>query len=114
MEIDHLLQIKNGGVATYTLDEVKEKLNWWIDTPQGAVWGDPLRGNKLIMFKHDPVTESSEIAIEAHIMQKLSADIPSIQIRCVKVKFINSNEAQILLETERGLIKASFNRSKLL
>lgn len=114
MEIDHLLDIKDGQLATYDIDEVREKINWWIDTPQGSVWGDPQKGNKLVMFKHDPISTATEIAIEAHILEKLPADIPLVQIKGIRVTEEKSQEATIYIDTPQGLVKTSFNRSKTL
>ena len=112
MEINHLLEIQDNQIITYDLDEIAEKVRWWLDTPQGEVWGDPSRGNKLIMFKHDPISVSTEIAIEAHILDKLPEDIPAIQIRGIRVEGLNAHEAILYVDTPQGLVKTTFNRSK--
>lgn len=112
MEIEHRLEISDGQLVTYTLREIEAKINWWLVTPQGERWGDPSWGHKFIMFKHDPPSISTEIAMESHIYEKLPKDIPSVRIHGIKVESLNAHETMLYLDTPFGLVKKIFERGQ--
>lgn len=113
MEIDHRLKIADGQLVTYELRQIEEKVKWWLITPQGERWGFPSWGHKLIMFKHDPPSTSTEIAMESHIFEKLPRDIPSVRIHGIKVESINAHETLLYLDTPFGLVKTLFERGQV-
>jgi phage baseplate assembly protein W len=111
MEIEHLLKTSGGELITLDRGQSLEKINWWLDTPKGQVWGDPNWGNELQQYAHDPVTVSMEVSMEAHILNKMSEDLPFLQIHGIRIKAIGG-EATLSILTEEGLISTTFDRSK--
>jgi hypothetical protein len=111
VEINHVLDVFEGQLVTYDADESLAKVNWWLDTPEGQLWGDPAWGNKLIQFNHDPISVSLDVVIEAHIYSKMSVDLPSVSIKGIRVVTKEMNQAQLILETPYGLIETTFDRS---
>ncbi len=111
MEIDHLMRVDTGLLVTHDEDEAKEKVNWWLDTPEGERWGDPAWGHRLVQFKHDAPGVSMEVAIEAHVFNKMQTDIPAIKISGIRAESINESEVGLIIETNMGLIQTSFNRA---
>lgn len=113
MEIDHLLAMEDGQLKIYNKDEVVAKINWWLDTPQGQRWGDPHWGHRLQQFKHDPISVSIEIAMEAHIYSKMREDLPLVQIRGIGVRCLSAGEVELTINTQSGLINTTFDRAAL-
>jgi len=113
MEFDHLLAMEDGQLKTYDEDEATEKINWWLATPQGEKWGDPHWGHRLQQFKHDPVSESLEVGIEAHIHTKMRKDLRMVQIRGIGVKCLSADEVELVIITQSGLVRTTFDRTAL-
>ncbi|QUM78801.1 hypothetical protein HWV00_21245 (plasmid) [Moritella sp. 24] len=111
MEIDHLLKLDAGSLVTHDLEQAKEKVNWWLVTPQGERWGDPAWGHRLVMFKHDAPGVSMEVGIEAHIFNKMQQDMPLLQIQGIRAATLNESEVSLIIETNIGLIDTSFDRA---
>ncbi len=93
-EIDGMLRVDAGGVI---LSEGEAEVSYtrleeWLRTPMGSVYGLPSWGNPLKNYKHEPIGSTTsflvEVAIENALIQKLRVDLPGIkimQIRCEAV-----------------------------
>lgn len=110
MELDHLFAVDGGQIKEHTeASALLELVRFWLNTPKGERWAKPSWGHELIKYKHDPEAVSTEIAIEAMIFHKLPSDLPSIEVRGVRVTFIAKNEAIISVQSQYGLIQEPFN-----
>lgn len=113
-EINVNLDIVNGALnVSEGSQAVLESIRWWLSAPMGSVWGNPAFGNKLIMFKHDPIGSQLEIAIEAHIFNKMTKDLPLIKIEAIRVEALNKGEFLLTIEANGELVKTSFNRTAM-
>lgn len=100
-EIDALMRVDAGGVV------VKEgaantnfmRLEEWLRTPMGSVYGLPSWGNPMQRYKHEPIgSENShlvEVAIENDLVTKLRQDLPSIQLQQVRCEAISEDMLNI-------------------
>ena len=86
-EIDYLLKVTIDGVTTYAEDQaVAVRVEEWLDTPQGEIWGAPQWGNRLKQYKHLPICDDTAAAIENSILMKLPVDVPSAVITHISAK----------------------------
>lgn len=81
-EIDCLMRVDQGGVVLKEGDSQAwlARLEEWLRTPQGSVYGLPGWGNTMQDYKHEPVGSETghltEVAIEAALLRKLRIDLP--------------------------------------
>lgn len=112
-EVRASLDIVNGALAVSEgQSAVLESIYWWLQTPIGSVWGNPAFGNKLAMFKHDPIGNQLEVAIEAHIFDKMSKDLPLVKIEAIRVIALKTNEYLLKIMANGELVQTSFDRTK--
>jgi len=106
MEIDHLLSTTDTGqLQVYDKDSLKQKVSFWLDTPKGQCWGNAKWGHRLLQFKHEPQSNSiTEVAIENSILFDLPDDIPAIDIKGIRVSFIEQDKINIAIDTNIGEI----------
>lgn len=81
-EIDALLEIGPNGIIVHDGDEAAlvERLDEWLCTPRGAIYGYPDWGNRLSRFKHEPPDTPTAVQIENDIINSLRVDIPALTI----------------------------------
>ena len=104
-EIDARMRVdENGIIIAAGEDEVwMARLDEWLRTPEGSVYGLPRWGNPMAEFKHEPIGSLAsgviEVAIEARLRNKLNEDLPGLGIEYIQC-------------TSQGvdLLKISFNR----
>ncbi|WP_219563903.1 hypothetical protein [Salmonella enterica] len=86
-EIDARLQTNESGViiAEGSTAAWMARLDEWLRTPEGSVYGLPSWGNPMEEFKHEPFgSETShivEVAIEGRMMKKLRQDLPGLDVQ---------------------------------
>lgn len=78
-EIDALLDICTLGIVTHEGDDAAlvERLDEWLFTPRGTIYGYPNWGNRLSRFKHQPSDTATAVQIENDIITALRIDIPA-------------------------------------
>ncbi|EKN4689560.1 hypothetical protein ABF236_003563 [Yersinia ruckeri] len=86
-EIDCLLRIDADGLSLClgTNKALPARLEEWLRTPIGSIYGLPEWGNPLAEFKHEPTNQFVAVFIENRLVSKLRTDLPEIQlsgIRC--------------------------------
>ncbi|MDE1486454.1 hypothetical protein KKI95_14400 [Xenorhabdus bovienii] len=86
-EIDCLLRIDAGGLTLKSgeSEALPARLEEWLRTPIGSIYGLPEWGNPLVEFKHEPTNQLVSVFIENRLISKLRTDIPEINlsgIRC--------------------------------
>jgi hypothetical protein len=110
MEINHSLLIEGGELLTHDADAVLEKINFWLDTPAGEVWGRPEWGNRHNQFKHEPTstdTSSLEIAIENVTIRDLERDLPGVLVLGIRVSMLSIDNVQMTINTNFGQLSRS-------
>lgn len=97
-EIDYLMRLDQGGVIEFGgNDGAIAQIREWLDTPQGQVWGKPQWGNLLSQFKHEPMDEITEVAMENTIMLTIKSDLPRIDIGGIRVKCLDIDAYKITI-----------------
>ncbi|KYP93964.1 hypothetical protein WB60_02130 [bacteria symbiont BFo2 of Frankliniella occidentalis] len=82
------------------------RLEEWLHTPIGSIYGAPAWGSPLDEFKHEPIgsTESHvfEVAIENRISKKLNEDMPGFALQAIRCEAIDINSVKISFVAEAG------------
>ncbi|MBS6033918.1 MAG: hypothetical protein KIB40_12365 [Pantoea sp.] len=116
-EIDCLMRVDQGGVVVKTgeSDAWLARLEEWLRTPQGSVYGLPGWGNTMQDFKHEPVGSETghltEVAIEAALIKKLRIDLPGLGLRAISCAPQNVDTWQITFITSYGPLAVSMNKN---
>lgn len=81
-EIDALLDVGPQGVIVHLGEEAAlvERLDEWLCTPRGTIYGYPEWGHSLSRFKHEPTDTATAVQIENNIITALRDDIPALPI----------------------------------
>lgn len=117
-EIDALLRVDAGGVTVKegAADTTFMRLEEWLRTPLGSVYGLPSWGNPMQRYKHEPIgTESShmvEVAIENDLVMKLRQDLPSIQLQQVRCEAISEDTLNIRFVMPAGEVNFPMQMNK--
>lgn len=91
-EIDSMLAVDENGIVISEgeTDVWIARLDEWLKTSVGTVYGLPGWGNSIADFLHEPIGSDRcpqvEVAVEASLMKKLRADLPGIALRGVGCK----------------------------
>lgn len=103
-EIDSRLRVDAGGVVLY-LDEqaLPARLNEWLRTPEGSVWGWPSWGNPLRRFQHEPMNDYTAVNIENFLINKLKTDITELQLAGVRCNPVSGDLYQVIFFTPSGI-----------
>ena len=103
MEISHLLEIENGELVTFDDQTAEgEQVRFWLNTPQGSVWGKPWWGHPHDKFKHEPLDENLQVLISMKTISAIRRDLPHIAIRDIQVTKLDVEKALIALVTKKG------------
>ena len=86
-EIDCLLRTDADGLSLLlgANKALPARLEEWLRTPVGSIYGLPEWGNELADFKHEPPSQNVAVFIENRLVSKLRTDLPEVQlsgIRC--------------------------------
>lgn len=92
-EIDSLLRVTGEGVSVKLGDnEAQEaKIEEWLHTPQGSIYGLPGWGNPLQKYKHEPMNTFTEVAIENDMVTSLKRDIPDVELTGIRIEAIEKD-----------------------
>ncbi|EPH3081395.1 hypothetical protein ACR2SE_28835 (plasmid) [Citrobacter freundii] len=107
-EIDGLLRVDAGGVIVMEgADKADQaRLDEWLRTPIGSIYGLPSWGNPLVNFKHEPLgSEKSvfvEVAIENALIKKLRIDLPSLRVFQVRCAALSVDMLEIIFAMPSG------------
>ncbi|WP_413113445.1 hypothetical protein [Thaumasiovibrio sp. DFM-14] len=103
-EIDFLIRLNEQGVVIH--DEVASPaalIEEWLSTPVGAIYGRPEWGNRLALYRHNPVNPLTAMTIENSIMLKLPEDLPQLSIAAIKVTPIAHDVYKIAVGANGGV-----------
>lgn len=80
-EIDFLMRVTAGGLSTSSGNDAKlARLDEWLNTPRGSIYGRPNWGNIFTKYKHQPTDESTAVIIENESLPILRVDLPDVRI----------------------------------
>lgn len=110
MEINHLLALDGGELQIHDADAVLEKVNFWLDTPAGQVWGRPEWGNRYAQFKHEPLgkdASSLEVAMENITIGDIERDLPGVRVIGISISRLEIDNILMTLKTNYGTLTRS-------
>lgn len=111
-EIDYLLRIDESGVQLLEgAQAVVNNITEWLDTARGSIYGRPDWGNELAMFRHEPPSETTAIAIENSVIIGLARDIPSLLIAAIRCEPHETelDMYRITVSTSEGIVETTLN-----
>lgn len=87
-EIDCLLRVNQEGVSVKLGDNesMQARIEEWLHTPQGSIYGWPEWGNPLQKYKHEPMNTLTEVAIENDMLTAMIRDIPDLALSGIRVE----------------------------
>lgn len=87
-ELDHLLQTGDAGIVHHEDNAaLNDRLQEWLETPEGTVVDLPGWGNRLAYMKHEPPGNHLNIMAEMDIIEKLPRDINNLSVSGILVEF---------------------------
>lgn len=116
-EIDALMRVDAGGVivAEGTGKANQARLEEWLRTPQGSVYGLPSWGNTLADFKHEPTGDDKSVVvavgIENALLTKLRVDLPMLRISQVRCEVISEDMFSITFVMPDGELTLAFKKN---
>ncbi|EJG6390353.1 hypothetical protein NAF50_004870 [Escherichia coli] len=116
-EIDARLQTNESGViiAEGSTATWMARLDEWLRTPEGGVYGLPSWGNPMEEFKHEPFgSETShivEVAIEGRMMTKLRQDLPGLDVQGIRCTSISEDSLLISFYAKGGSMDIVMQKS---
>ncbi|CAH3932902.1 TPA: hypothetical protein ACGFAK_004616 [Serratia marcescens] len=88
-EIDSLLRVTGEGVTIKLgdVEAMEARIEDWLHTPEGSVYGLPEYGNPLARFKHEPLDSvHTLVAIENEIIIKMMSDIADLKLEGIRIE----------------------------
>ncbi|WP_312329835.1 hypothetical protein [Atlantibacter hermannii] len=116
-EIDALMRVDAGGITVKegAAETSMMRLEEWLRTPLGSVYGLPSWGNPMQRYKHEPIGDESshlvEVAIENDLVTKIRQDLPSIQIQQVRCEAISEDTLNIRFVMPNGELNINMKNS---
>ncbi|MEG5932546.1 hypothetical protein UXN85_20990 [Enterobacter hormaechei] len=110
-ELDSRLRVDANGIVLY-LDgaALPARLEEWLRTPEGAVWGLPEWGNPMRRFQHEPMNEVTAVAVEAFMIDKLQRDISELTLAGLRCNAISDDMYQVLFYYPTGMYEVFLQR----
>lgn len=92
-EIDSMLSVTGEGVTVRLGDAEAEKAQAeeWLRTPEGSIYGWPSWGNPLQKYKHEPMNNFTEVAIENDMVTAFKRDLPHITLNGIRIEQIEKD-----------------------
>jgi hypothetical protein len=104
MEIEHLLTLEDGQLKIRDEDAMLAKVEFWLDTPRSEYWGKPFWGHRLHQFRHEPISVTSEVAMENMVIMDLEQDIPEVIVTGIALKILEKDQFMITVNTNYGAV----------
>lgn len=116
-EIDCLMRVDQSGIQVKEGDANSwlARLEEWLRTPQGSIYGLPGWGNNMQDYKHEPIgsatSHMTEVAIENGLITKLRQDLPGIGLEAIRCEPIGIDMWQITFVTSNGTLSVPMQKS---
>lgn len=80
------------------------RIQEWLATPEGSIAHHPSWGHNLNRFKHDPLSEGGDLAvqIEMALSRKMPQDIEDLRLVAVKVEVLDIDLCRITIIHQYG------------
>jgi len=102
-EFDHLLAGDPTGLATHADgNALEDRIQEWLETPEGTVADMPWWGNRLGAIKHEPQGASLQVMAEMSIVEKLPVDVRNVQVKGVLVENIEIDLVRVVVQYQLG------------
>ncbi|MEG1350853.1 MAG: hypothetical protein RSD49_22760, partial [Hafnia sp.] len=93
------------------------RLDEWLRTPIGSIYGLPSWGNPLANFKHEPMGSGKsvfvEVAIENALIKKLRIDLPSLRVVQVRCESVSEDMLKIIFAMSSGTFSTTISMKKV-
>ncbi|HFU2857328.1 TPA: hypothetical protein ACGQ50_000868 [Enterobacter cloacae] len=110
-ELDSRLRVDANGIILYLEENaMPARLEEWLRTPEGAVWGLPSWGNPMRQFQHEPTNDYTAVAVENYIIGKLGTDIPEMMLMGIRCNALESDMYQVLFYYQNGFYEVFMQR----
>ncbi len=105
MEISHLLEIEDGELVVFDEQTSEgEQVRFWLNTPQGQVWGKPWWGHPYDEYRHEPLDENLQVLLSMKTLSAMRRDLPHISIQNIQVQKLDADTALIALFTKKRVL----------
>lgn len=102
-EFDHLLSGDPTGLAVHQDGSaLEDRIQEWLETPEGTVADMPWWGNKLSSIKHEPQGVNLQVMSEMLIAEKLPSDIRNVQMKGVLVENMDIDMVKVVVQYQLG------------
>ncbi len=114
-EIDSLMRVGSDGVNTHSGNalSLSSRLDEWLETPEGSIYGLPGWGNNLARFKHEPTNVFTEVAIENSVITKLRIDIPELKLIGIRCQELSVDIYKVDFLVPEGIISKSLIKESI-
>lgn len=112
-EIDCLLRITSEGVSVKLgdSDAMLARLEEWLYTPRGSIYGLPAWGNPLQKYKHENLNNFTAVAMENDLVVSLKRDIPELPMLSIRVEALDKDLYQLTIGFPWGDYGAGLQKS---
>jgi hypothetical protein len=111
-EYDHLMGLSIAPqdiIATYSdADALNDRIQEWIETPEGTLADLPGWGHKLGVLQHEPPSSNLEVMMEFRIVKKLASDC-GVPIYGVRVDFRDIDICRVQILYKGGIFNRGVN-----
>lgn len=102
-EFDHLLRGDLTGIARYeNSTALDDRIQEWLETPEGTVADMPWWGNNLSALKHEPIGVNLQVIAEMRIARKLPVDVKNIDVRGIRVEAVEIDLIRVIIQYQLG------------
>ena len=102
-EFDHLMMGDPTGLAQYQdARALEDRIQEWLETPEGTVADMPWWGNRLAYLKHEPQGVNLQVMAEMTIARKLSSDVRNLQMRGILVENMEIDMIRVVIDYQLG------------
>ncbi|PIJ43331.1 hypothetical protein [Tatumella sp. OPLPL6] len=101
-----IIQLEGGAAWMARLEE-------WLHTPIGSVFGAPAWGSPLDEFRHEPTGSVEnhvlEVAIESRVAKKLNEDMPGFALQAIRCESLSIDLLKISFVSAGGRYDAQLS-----
>ncbi|WP_241647059.1 hypothetical protein [Rosenbergiella metrosideri] len=113
-EIDPLVRADANGIIQQDGSAAwMARLEEWLHTPIGSIYGAPAWGSPLNEFKHEPIGSVDnhvlEVAIESRVAKKLNEDMPGFALQAIRCESLSIDQIKISFVSAGGRYDAQLS-----
>lgn len=109
-ELHHLMNTSPTGIKKVSgaygmVDRIEE----WLQTPQGTLIDMPSWGHNLKPFQHEPPGESLNVMLEMAIANKMPMDIDNLMVNGIKAEFVEIDLCILTINYQYGVFSTELS-----